>query len=125
MIPEDFLAKGRKAARSAAALLSSGDLDGAANRAYYAMFHAARAALASRNIGVKSKRHGALITTFSRHFVKEGPPPAEVGRAINEAQELRHEADYEGLPLSRDEVAPTVRAAEEFVATIERLLRET
>ena len=32
--------------------------------------------------------------------------------------------DYEGLPLSRDEVAPTVRAAEEFVATIERLLRK-
>lgn len=72
-----------------------------------------------------SKRHGALITTLIRHFVKEGPLAAEVGRAINETQELRHEADYEGLPLSRDDVARAVQAAEAFVAAIERLLQES
>lgn len=81
-------------------------------------------ALESRNVKGTSKRRGALITTFSRHFVKDGPLAAEVGRAINETQELRHEADYEGLPLSRDDVARAVQAAEAFVAAIERLLRD-
>ncbi|WP_204848259.1 HEPN domain-containing protein [Rhodopila globiformis] len=39
------MAKAARAAESARALLDRGDADGACNRAYYAMFDAARAAL--------------------------------------------------------------------------------
>ena len=45
MRPADILAKAERALASAKALLEIGDDDGAANRAYYAMFDAARAAL--------------------------------------------------------------------------------
>ncbi|MCX7662789.1 MAG: HEPN domain-containing protein [Tepidimonas fonticaldi] len=41
----DLLAKAEVAAASAQALLERGDPDGAVNRAYYAMFDAARAML--------------------------------------------------------------------------------
>ncbi|OHC67239.1 MAG: hypothetical protein A2045_15515 [Rhodocyclales bacterium GWA2_65_20] len=41
----DFLDKAARAAVSARLLLNAGDVDGACNRAYYAMFDAARAAL--------------------------------------------------------------------------------
>src|SRR5207248_7515562 len=41
----DFLAKADSALQSAKRDLAAGDYDGAANRLYYAMFHAARAAL--------------------------------------------------------------------------------
>ncbi|MGD9522152.1 MAG: HEPN domain-containing protein, partial [Tepidiphilus sp.] len=39
------MAKARRAVLSAKVLLDAGDADGACNRAYYAMFDAARAAL--------------------------------------------------------------------------------
>ncbi len=44
MRSEELFSKARTAAASARILLSAGDYDGACNRAYYAMFDAARAA---------------------------------------------------------------------------------
>ena len=41
----DLLTKARRASASAALLLDDGDINGACNRAYYAMFDATRAAL--------------------------------------------------------------------------------
>ncbi|WP_295439099.1 HEPN domain-containing protein [uncultured Thiodictyon sp.] len=45
MSPDEYLAKARRALASARLLLADGDLDGACNRAYYAMFDAAQAAV--------------------------------------------------------------------------------
>lgn len=45
MKPQELIAKANRALASAKLLLDSGDVDGACNRAYYAMFDAARAAL--------------------------------------------------------------------------------
>jgi uncharacterized protein (UPF0332 family) len=42
---DDLLKRARQAAQSARTLLESGDPNGAVNRAYYAMFYAAHAAL--------------------------------------------------------------------------------
>jgi uncharacterized protein (UPF0332 family) len=43
--PSELMAKAWQAGTSARVLLENGDMDGACNRAYYAMFEAARAAL--------------------------------------------------------------------------------
>ena len=45
MKTKDLMAKAVQAATSAKVLLDTGDADGACNRAYYALFDAARAAL--------------------------------------------------------------------------------
>ena len=45
MTPNQLMGKAARAVASARLLLSDGDVDGACNRAYYAMFDAARAAL--------------------------------------------------------------------------------
>lgn len=45
LTPDALMAKADTACSSARALLDLGDVDGAANRAYYAMYDAARAAL--------------------------------------------------------------------------------
>ncbi|MGY6216601.1 HEPN domain-containing protein [Methylolobus aquaticus] len=45
MTPEQYLSKANRALASARLLLSDGDIEGACNRAYYAMFDAAQAAL--------------------------------------------------------------------------------
>lgn len=114
----------RQAEQSAALLLKASDVAGAINRAYYAMFYAARAALGSRDIELTSRKHGTLVAQFSRHCIKDGPLPGSLGRMINDAQKLRHVADYDSPSPSREDAEWAVRAAREFVAAVEGMLRE-
>lgn len=59
-------AKAEQAHRSAVALIELGDADGACNRAYYAMFDAARAALIANGHGGGGKSHAGVIAARSR-----------------------------------------------------------
>lgn len=59
--------------REANILLSAGALRGAVNRAYYAMFYAALALLATRQLG--SSKHSGVLALFDREFVKPGAMP--------------------------------------------------
>ncbi len=121
MTTTELLRKADAALASARRDLDAGDLDGAANRLYYAMFHAARAALLS--IGEPAQgRHGTIIAQFGLHFCKDGPLPTELGRAINEAQELRVESDYGAGTPDVTEVAAYVAKAEQFVAAIKGIV---
>jgi len=94
---QDLLAKAIRAAASAKVLLDLGDADGACNRAYYAMYDAARAALLASGAPVEpeiAKTHTGLISAFSLHMVKTSRVPVELGKAFNRAEELRLMADY-------------------------------
>jgi uncharacterized protein (UPF0332 family) len=82
--------------------LAEGDADGACNRAYYAMFDAARAALLASDAPVEpeiGRTHGGLVSAFSLHLVKTGRVSVEFGKALNKAEELRLVADYKGEPV--------------------------
>lgn len=122
MTAGELMAKARQALASAEALLDLGDADGAANRAYYAMFDAARAALIDRGIEIRTNKHGTIIGEFSRRFVKNGPLPRTVGRALNDAQVLRARADYDAPSVDHEAARAAVAKAAEFVEAIEGLL---
>ena len=73
MMPAELMDKAIRAIASAKLLLDAGDVDGACNRAYYAMFDAARAALLLSGAPVDpvvAKSHSGLITAFSLHLVQ-------------------------------------------------------
>jgi uncharacterized protein (UPF0332 family) len=87
-----LMAKARTACASARTLLDRWDTDGACNRAYYAMFDAAQAALltTSANVTINvGKTHSGVLTAFSQHLVKNGPVPREIGRLLKQAEETR------------------------------------
>lgn len=68
------MAKVLYAAKSASLLLDTGDLDGACNRAYYAMFDAARAALITADIqpaGEAPRSHSGLVSVLIQNCLKE------------------------------------------------------
>jgi len=99
-------------------LLDAGDLDGACNRAYYAMFDAARAALIASGAPILPeaiRTHGGLISAFSLHLVKIGRVAVDLGRTINKAEDLRHLADYTGKSVDHEQAAWVVRQARVFV----------
>lgn len=118
MKAEDLMAKAIQAAVSAKVLLDTGDADGACNRAYYAMFDAARAALLAAGSPVApevAKTHNGLIAAFSVHLVKTGRVAVVLGKALNRAEELRLVADYKGDPLDVEDAAWAVDQARDFV----------
>lgn len=116
-----LIEKAERALTEARLLLDAGHADGAASRLYYAMRQAAAAALTARGLAVP-KDHGRLIGTFSEAFVKYGPLPRELGRALNLAAELRARADYweESVPLAR--VATALASAEAFIDAVRRIV---
>jgi uncharacterized protein (UPF0332 family) len=119
----ELIDKAQRAAASAELLLAEGDIDGACNRAYYAMFDAARAALiASRSPArpESTRTHSGLITAFSLELVKDGQVDAELGRMLNKAAEVRLVADYMAATVPRDIAEQTVANAERFVAAMRK-----
>jgi uncharacterized protein (UPF0332 family) len=124
MTTAEFLKKADAALASAKRDFDAGGLDGAANRLYYAMFHAARAALLSIGEPIQG-RHGTIIAQFGLRFCKDGPLPIELGRAINEAQELRIEGDYGAGTPDAAEIAAYVAKAERFVAAVKGIMSGT
>lgn len=117
------MAKAQRALASAHTLLQDNDSDGACNRAYYAMFDAARAALIASKAPVPpeiAKTHSGLIAAFSLHLVKPGLFPVELGRSFNKAEDLRLMADYKGDPIGADDALWAVQQAQAFVAQIQQ-----
>jgi uncharacterized protein (UPF0332 family) len=115
--------KALKALASARILLAAGDTDGATNRAYYAMFDAAIAALtwAGADI-VQPKTHGGLIASFGQNLVQTDKLPSEFGRALNRVQELRLTADYLAEPVPLDKATWAIEEADGLVAAVSTLL---
>jgi uncharacterized protein (UPF0332 family) len=122
--PEQYIAKAVRALESAAALLGKEDFEGSANRAYYAMFHAARAALASRNLEIRSRGHGTLVGQFGRHFITDGTFQGS-WPTINEVQKLRHVGDYDAPTLARADAEEALQSAHEFVACADEASQAT
>ena len=94
---------------------------GAANRDYYAAFHAARALLATRN--VDSARHAGVIALFQQHFVKSGDFPADVARALPRSFEKRLSSDYSDfVDISAEEVERVSTEVHAFVDACRQFL---
>lgn len=119
-----LMGKALRASRSAEALLALGDTEGACNRAYYAMFDAAKAALfldPAADQDSIGKTHSGLMTAFSLRFVKDGPIPKEIGRLLKRAEEIRLVADYTGDEVDMESATEIVSQAGEFLRVIQAL----
>lgn len=122
------MTKANRALASADKLLQDDDSDGACNRAYYAMFDAARAALIASKAPVPpeiAKTHSGLIAAFSLRLVKPGLFPVELGRAFNRAEDLRLVADYKGDSIGHEEARWAVEHARTFLEQVGKRFMDT
>ncbi len=105
--------------------ITHGHFRAAVNRAYYAMFYVASAALFSQS--VQRTRHAGVESAFSQFLVKPGHIEPEFSRLYQQARRHREEADYADEPNVIDETTAkqTLANAERFVDRIERFLHET
>jgi uncharacterized protein (UPF0332 family) len=99
-------------------MAATGDYDGACDRAYYAMFNAARVLLQTDGIlePGETKTHATILRRFSEVFVLSGQADPLLGRGLNLVQGLRGKADYSPLEATREE-------ARKAIETMDQLLR--
>ena len=119
-------AKAQVASQSARLLIESGDTDGAVNRAYYAVFGAARAALATvRSSLALSKRHGTIYRRFDKHLVQERGFDPSLGRAfLSKQRKARQAADYEEGRVDETVARAVIGDMDRFLAAVEPLLKK-
>lgn len=114
------LGRAREELKAASHLLGIGLGRIALTRAYFACFHAARAALFRRDIEPKS--HSGALTLFNLHFVKVGVVSISASALLARLQKYREAADYgDAFFVDDATVRAEVAAAEAFVIEVERL----
>lgn len=102
-------------------LLERESYKSAANRSYYAVFHAMRAVLAYD--GYDSKKHSGVIAEFRRLYIKTGIFESGMSDTIRSLFDLRTDSDYNDFFVaSKADVAAQVKNAEHFVERVKKYL---
>ncbi len=97
------------------------DYVAAVNRAYYAIFYAANALLAT--MGLQRSKHSGVIAAFRQHFVRTGVIEPDFSDSYGEAMGERHAGDYGLESLDQATASRNLEHAREFVARIGQALR--
>jgi len=103
-------------------LLAGESYRSAANRAYYAIFHAMRAVLALD--GVDMKYHSGIISEFRKRYIKTGVFDTSLSGLISELSDVREGSDYNDFFIvSKADTAEQVQSAGTFLTAVETYLR--
>lgn len=87
-----YLLRAHQAFNTAELMLQHGDYTTVVNRAYYTIFYAANALLATK--GLERSKHSGVLAAFREHFVKTGIIETEYSTYYGAAMNARHASDY-------------------------------
>ena len=120
---EAILAKADEMLVSASRAVETGAWGDAASRAYYAVFHAISAVLATRGLSYSS--HSQALGAFNREFVKTGVFAPATTRQLQRLFEDRQIADYDwNRRLDEATARQDVADAAAVVAACRRFVRK-
>jgi uncharacterized protein (UPF0332 family) len=120
---EWYIAQAYEALTSATDNIQLKHYSTAINRAYYSMFYAANALLATK--GIQRAKHSGVLAAFRQEFVKPGLIEAHYSDSYGDAMDSRHQADYAvGLNITKKLAQAYLRDAQRFVARAEQYLEE-
>lgn len=106
---------------SARILFEKGKYKDSVSRSYYAMFTAARALLATKNLD--SAKHSGIVSLFNQHFVKTGIVGKNCGRILAEAKGIREESDYgDFVIVSREDALHQIQNADLFISEVSKII---
>ena len=106
---------------AAKSLLENGNYKSAANRSYYAIFHAMRAVLALNEIDMR--HHSGIISEFRKLYIKTGVFETRLSQIISVLFDTRTESDYDDFfVISKAEVVEQTENAEYFLQVLKAYL---
>lgn len=113
--------RARRSLEAAELLLKQRYCEDAVSRAYYAVLHAAKAALHVHDVEAES--HAAVNRLFGLHVIRSGDIEQEWSSHLVEGLDDRLAADYDAeASFSADDAASECRRARAFVERIHRYL---
>lgn len=115
-----YMAHSRQAVETGKLVMAHEDYITAVNRAYYAIFYAANALLATK--GLERSKHSGVIAAFRQYFVKTGIIEPKYSRFFGAALDERHAGDYELDYLDYESAKRHLENAEQFLNRIEKAL---
>lgn len=116
------LKKARETFEEITILTTANKWSGAANRLYYAVFHAINALLI--HDGHITNTHKGSHAVFNLYYIKTGILPIEYGRLYNQLQTMREESDYNCVyEVEADELRERIEPAQKLIEEIERLVK--
>ena len=96
--------------------------DLAANRYYYACYHAVQGLFI--HYGLASKRHAGMLSQFGLHFIKTGLIEDRLGGFLTRMEQLREKGDYNCIfSVSEDDLGTIVEPAHEIVKVIKDIIQ--
>lgn len=111
--------RAKECLKDAKFLLENESFRSAANRAYYAVFHAARAVMALD--GEDRKKHSGIISYFQEHYVKTGIFENIYSNILQNAFIVRQESDYNDFyVISKEESEQQVKNAQKFLEAVDK-----
>jgi uncharacterized protein (UPF0332 family) len=103
--------------------LDGGYHGSAINRAYYAVFYAASALLATQRLA--RSKHSGVIASFRQHFVKPGLLEAEYSRIYERLMDDRQISDYDvEAVLEPDRALADIEDSRRFLLRVESYLQQ-
>jgi uncharacterized protein (UPF0332 family) len=112
---EAALGKARASLEAARVLLESGFPANAVTGAYYAAFHASRAALTTA--GLRARTHRGVHVLINERLVREGRLPADFARWLALLSDARTSADYDdGVTITPAQAREAIDLADRMVA---------
>lgn len=122
---EAYLAKAEESLAGAESECANRRFNNCTNRAYFASFQAAIAALIRIGIGPSRRdeqwRHDAVQAQFTEQLINRRKVyPASLRSVLERGALLRSRADYETQQVNETQVVRALRQSREFVETVRR-----
>ena len=96
--------------------------DIAANRYYYACFHAVQALFIHN--GLASRTHSGMLTQLGLHFIKTGIIEDELGAFLTRMEQLREKGDYNCIfEVTEEELITFIEPAHKLIERINKLIQ--
>jgi uncharacterized protein (UPF0332 family) len=116
--------KAQESSESAWLLFDRGHYDGAGDRAFFAMFNAARALLASRGLNASGTRsHAKVHALLRRYFVETGRMEPDLADGFRRADKVRRAADFRPGGTKPESAREMVESMDRFMQRAEREVR--
>ena len=113
----NMIDKSIRSIKSAERSIAEGDYDFAASRSYYAAFYAIEAIILTQNLTFS--RHGNVIGSFNKNFIKNGTFPKEFSKIISRLFRERQIADYEfNIAIDKVEAEENLGFSKDIVKAI-------
>lgn len=119
----EFLAKAKENVQAAEMLFESQLYNASANRAYYAAFQAALAALVAKGIATDRRGHTTIQAQFATELIyRRKMYPSYLRSHLTNLQSVRDDADYKPKSISKTVAQRQLNKAKELVDIVAKEL---